>query len=62
MTGSTRAGFETYRAVRRELEEGMLQVASSIDGRTFGLQASLHGLDLEVGGDVPSTWARLKPA
>jgi uncharacterized protein len=27
-------------------------MASSIDGRTFELQASLHGLDLEVGGYV----------
>jgi DNA helicase HerA-like ATPase len=49
---TARAGFETYRSVRRELEEGLLRVASSIDGRTFGLQASLHGLDLEVGGYV----------
>jgi hypothetical protein len=34
---TARAGFETYRSVRRELEEGLLRVASSIDGRTFGL-------------------------
>jgi uncharacterized protein len=46
------AGFEAYRSLRRELEEGVLRIASSIDGRTFSLQASLHGLDLEVGGYV----------
>jgi hypothetical protein len=49
---STSAGFEAYRSLRRELEEGVLRMASSIDGRTFELQASLHGLDLEVGGYV----------
>jgi uncharacterized protein len=47
---TTRARFEAYRALRRELEENLLRIASSIDGRTFGFQASLHGLDLEVGG------------
>ena len=46
------AGFEAYRALRRELEEGVLRLASSLDGRTFSIQASLHGLDLEVGGYV----------
>jgi DNA helicase HerA-like ATPase len=46
------AGFQAYRSVRRELEEAVLRMASSIDGHSFMLQASLHGLDLEVGGYV----------
>ena len=49
---TARAGFETYRTTRRELEEGLLRAASSLDGRTFALQASLHGLDLEIGASV----------
>lgn len=42
--------FAAYRSLRRELEEGLLRIASSIDGREFSFQASLHGLDHEVGG------------
>ena len=52
LSAMSTVGFEAYRALRRELEEGVLQISSSIDGRTFSIQASLHGLDLEVGGYV----------
>jgi len=41
-----------FRALRRALEERVLPLASSIDGRAFGFQASLHGLELEAGGYV----------
>jgi len=44
--------FAEYRAFRRQLEENVLRLATSIDGRTFGFQASLHRLDLQVGGYV----------
>ena len=41
-----------FRALRRSLEESILPLATSVDGRRFELQASLHGLDLHVGGYV----------
>jgi DNA helicase HerA-like ATPase len=41
-----------FRAVRRQIEEAILPLATSIDGRRFEFQASLHGLELEVGGYV----------
>jgi hypothetical protein len=41
-----------FRALRRSLEESILPLATSVDGRRFVLQASLHGLDLQVGGYV----------
>ena len=49
---STETRFAAYRSLRRELEQNVLRIASSIDGRAFGFQASLHGLDLQVGGYV----------
>src|SRR5688572_33235508 len=45
-------GLERFRAVRRELEASVLPLASSLDGRRFTFQASLHGLDLRLGGYV----------
>jgi uncharacterized protein len=45
-------GLERFRAVRRELEAAVLPRASSLDGRTFAFQASLHGLELQLGGYV----------
>ena len=39
-----------FRALRREIEESILPLATSVDGRRFELQASLHGLELQVGG------------
>ena len=41
-----------YRAYREELERGLLPLATSVDGRRFTLQASLHRLALQAGGYV----------
>ncbi len=41
-----------FRAIRRDLEQRILPFATSVDGRRFTLQASLHGLELEAGGYV----------
>jgi len=46
------AQLAQYRAMRRELEQAILPLAGSIDGRRFSLQASLHGLAFETGGYV----------
>jgi DNA helicase HerA-like ATPase len=42
----------TFRAHRRELEAAILALATSLDGRRFSFQASLHELDLQTGGYV----------
>jgi DNA helicase HerA-like ATPase len=42
--------LEEHRALRHRLEQAVLQRASSLDGRTFVLQAAVEGLDLQVGG------------
>ena len=47
-----RKSLDRYRAVRRQLEEEMLSVATSIDGRHFSYQASLHGLQMQAGSYV----------
>jgi DNA helicase HerA-like ATPase len=44
--------LERFRAVRRELEAAVLPLATSIDGRRFSFQASLHHLELRLGGYV----------
>jgi uncharacterized protein len=44
--------LERFRAVRRELEASVLPLATSVDGRRFSFQASLHELELQVGGYV----------
>jgi DNA helicase HerA-like ATPase len=41
-----------YREVRDTIERGLLPLATSVDGRTFELQASLHGLALRRGSYV----------
>jgi DNA helicase HerA-like ATPase len=41
-----------YRALRSSIETAVLPLATSVDGRTFAFQASLHGLELRVGGYV----------
>ena len=46
------SAIEEYRALRESLERSVLPLATSVDGRRFGFQASLHGLDLEPGGYV----------
>jgi uncharacterized protein len=44
--------LERFRAIRRELEASVLPLATSVDGRRFSFQASLHDLELQVGGYV----------
>src|SRR5688572_4281215 len=41
-----------FRSLRQNLEASVLPLATSIDGRRFSFQASLHGLDLRLGGYV----------
>lgn len=43
---------EDYRRLREELERAVLPLATSLDGRRFTFQASLHHLGLRVGGYV----------
>ena len=44
--------LDRYRDVRRQLEEAILPLATSVDGRRFSYQASLHGLVLQAGSYV----------
>lgn len=44
--------LEEYRGAREALERSVLAMATSVDGRRFQYQASLHGLELEAGGYV----------
>ena len=46
------ADLEEYRGLREALEASILPLATSVDGRRFEYQASLHGLELEAGGYV----------
>ena len=46
------ASLEEYRSVRQALEEAVHPLATSVDGRRFSFQTTLHGLDLEAGGYV----------
>jgi hypothetical protein len=46
------AALEEYRGLRETLEKAILPRATSVDGRRFEFQASLHGLELEAGGYV----------
>ena len=46
------APVDEYRQVVEELERGIRPLATSVDGRQFGFQASLHGLALQTGGYV----------
>jgi hypothetical protein len=41
-----------FRANRRELEAAILPLSTSLDGRQFSFQASLHELELQAGGYV----------
>ncbi len=43
---------ESFREARRNLEASVLPLATSVDGRRFSFQASLHGLQLQIGGYV----------
>jgi hypothetical protein len=44
--------LQSFREVRRNLEASILPLATSVDGRRFSFQVSLHGLELQVGGYV----------
>jgi DNA helicase HerA-like ATPase len=44
--------LEQFRAMRRAVEASVLPLATSVDGRRFEFQASLHGLELRLGGYV----------
>lgn len=46
----------TYRRTRKQLERHILPLATSVDGASFTIQASLHGLELARGG------SRARPA
>ena len=43
---------DSYRRTRGELERSVLPLATSVDGRQFSFQASLHGLQFQTGGYV----------
>jgi hypothetical protein len=43
---------DEYRKVRGEIERGILPLATSVDGRQFTFQASLHHLEFQTGGYV----------
>jgi uncharacterized protein len=47
-----RATLEEYRGMREALEAAVLPLATSVDGRRFVFQTTLHGLELEAGGYV----------
>jgi hypothetical protein len=51
-TGSLTDLVDEYRRVRDEVERSILPLATSVDGRQFTFQASLHGLQLQTGGYV----------
>jgi hypothetical protein len=46
------ARLDAYRTMRRELERTILPLATSVDGRRFTFQASLHDLAFQAGGYV----------
>ena len=46
------ASLQEYRDVREALERAVLPLATSVDGRRFSFQTSLHDLELEAGGYV----------
>jgi hypothetical protein len=52
MTEAVSTPVDDYRRVVEELERGIRPLATSVDGRRFGFQASLHGLTLQTGGYV----------
>ena len=43
---------DSYRRTRSGLERSILPLATSVDGRQFTFQASLHGLQFQTGGYV----------
>ena len=51
-SGSLTDVVDEYRKVRGELERSILPLATSVDGRQFTFQASLHDLEFQTGGYV----------
>ena len=51
-TGDIERRVEEFRAVRERIEASILPLATSVDGRSFTFQASLHGIDLQPGAYV----------
>jgi hypothetical protein len=45
-------GLAEYSNLRRDLEQAVAPLATSVDGRRFTFQASLHGLEFQSGGYV----------
>ena len=45
-----RAQLDSFRQARHDIEASVLPLATSVDGRRFSFQASLHALQLQVGG------------
>jgi uncharacterized protein len=50
--GGTERRHAEFRALRETIEASILPLATSVDGRSFAFQASLHGLDLQPGAYV----------
>jgi uncharacterized protein len=50
--GDVLAWLEEHRDIRAALERAVLPLATSVDGRRFSFQTTLHGLELEAGGYV----------
>jgi uncharacterized protein len=50
--GSLGPLVESFREARRNLETSVLPLATSVDGRRFSFQVSLHDLQLQIGGYV----------
>jgi len=42
--------MDSFRALRAEIEAGVLPFASSVDGHRFSFQAGVNGLALRLGG------------
>jgi uncharacterized protein len=51
-TGDVEHRLAEFRSLRERIEASVLPLATSVDGRSFTFQASLHGLDLQPGGYV----------
>ena len=52
LPGGLEDRLATYRSLRRELERAIVPLATSVDGRRFTFQASLHELAFQAGGYV----------
>jgi DNA helicase HerA-like ATPase len=57
--GGVGRALDEYRSLRQDLERAVAPTATSVDGRRFEFQASLHGLALQAGGYVDLGGGRL---